>query len=101
MRAGPGAVIAISGFTALTIFLFNVIVEKVPHNPIFGFWYTWSKHITTIYVVHWLLLGWGLMYFGFRSLSGTGFLVTLLALYVLTHYLSTGWVKFKPNQKKH
>ena len=101
MRAGPGAVIAISGFTALTIFLFNTIVEKVPHNPIFSFWYTWSKHITTIYVVHWLLLGWGLMYFGFRSLSGTGFLVTLLALYVLTHYLSTGWVKFKPNQKKH
>jgi hypothetical protein len=100
MRAGPGAVIAISGFTALTIFLFNVIVEKVPHNPIFGFWYNWSKHITTIYVVHWLLIGWGLMYFGFRSLSGTGFLVTLLALYVLTHFLSTGWVKFKPNQKK-
>ena len=101
MRAGPGAVIAISGFTAFSIFLLNAIVEKVPHNPIFGFWYTWSKHITTIYVVHWLLLGWGLMYFGFRSLSGTGFLVTLLALYVLTHYLSTGWVKFKPNQKKH
>ena len=101
MRAGPGAVIAISGFTAFSIFLLNAIVEKVPHNPIFGFWYTWSKHITTIYVVHWLLLGWGLMYFGFRALSGTEFLVTLLALYVLTHYLSTGWVKFKPNQKKH
>ena len=101
MRAGPGAVIAISGFTALTIFLFNTIVEKVPHNPIFSFWYTWSKHITTIYVVHWLLIGWGLMYFGFRTLSGTGFLVTLLALYVLTHYLATAWVKFKPNQKKH
>ena len=101
MRAGPGAVIAISGFTALTIFLFNTIVEKVPHNPIFSFWYTWSKHITTIYVVHWLLIGWGLMYFGFRTLSGTGFLVTLLALYVLTHYLATAWVKFKPNQQKH
>lgn len=100
MRAGPGAVIAISGFTALTIFLFSVIIEKVPHNPIFGFWYTWSKHITTIYVIHWLLIGWGLMYFGFRTLSGTGFLVTLLALYLLTHFLSIGWVKFKPNQKK-
>jgi len=100
MRAGPGAVIAISGFTALTIFLFHVIVEKVPHNPVFDFWYLWSKHITTIYVVHWLLIGWGLMYFGFRTLSGTGFLVTLLALYILTHFLSTGWVRFKPNQNK-
>lgn len=100
MRAGPGAVIAISGFTALSIFLFQAIVEKVPHNPIFSFWYTWSKYITTIYVVHWLLIGWGLMYFGFRALSGTGFLVTLLVLYVLTHFLSTGWVKFKPNQQK-
>jgi hypothetical protein len=99
MRAGPGAVIAISGFTALTIFLFNVIVEKVPHNPIFGFWYSWSKHITSIYVVHWLLIGWGLMYFGFRALSGTGFLVSLLALYILTHFLSTGLVKFKPKQQ--
>jgi uncharacterized membrane protein len=99
MRAGPGGVIAISGFTALTIFLFNIIVEKVPHNPIFGFWYTWSKHITIIYVVHWLLIGWGLMYFGFRSLSGIEFLVTLLVLYVLTHFLSIGWVKFKTNQK--
>ena len=100
MRAGPGAAIAISGFTALTIFLFNAIVEKVPHNPVFSFWYSWSKHITTIYVVHWLLIGWGLMYFGFRSLSGIEFLVTLLVLYLLTHFLSTGWVKFKPNQKK-
>ena len=100
MRAGPGGVIAISGFTALSIFLFHGIVEKVPHNPIFSFWYTWSKHITTIYVVHWLLIGWGLMYFGFRTLSGTGFLVTLLVLYILTHFLSTAWVKFKP-EKKH
>jgi len=100
MRAGPGGVIAISGFTALSIFLFHGIVEKVPHNPIFSFWYTWSKHITTIYVVHWLLIGWGLMYFGFRTLSGTGFLATLLALYILTHYLSTGWVKFKPKQQE-
>lgn len=100
MRTGPGGVIAISGFTALSIFLFHQIVEKVPHNPIFSFWYNWSKHITTIYVVHWLLIGWGLMYFGFQSLSGAGFLVTLLALYLLTHFLSTGWAKFKPNQKK-
>lgn len=100
MRPGPGGVIAFSGFTVLTIFLFQAIVVKVPHNPIFSFWYTWSKHITTIYVVHWLLIGWGLMYFGFRTLSGTGYLVTLLALYILTHFLSTGRVKFKPNQKK-
>lgn len=101
MRAGPGAVIAISGFTALTIFLFHGIVEKVPHNPIFSFWYTWSKHITTVYVVHWLLIGWGLMYFGFRTLSGTGFMVTLIALYVLTHFLSTGWVKFKAKPQEN
>lgn len=100
MRAGPGGVIAICGFTALSIFLLNNIVEKVPHNPIFSFWYTWSKHITTIYVVHWLLIGWGLMYFGFRTLDGAGFLVTLLALYILTHYLSTGWAKFKPASTK-
>ena len=101
MRAGPGGVIAISGFTALTIFLFNVIVEKVPHNPVFGFWYTWSKHITIIYVVHWLLIGWGLMYFGFRTLSGAEFLVTLFALYIFTHFLSIRWVKFKANQKNN
>ena len=100
MRAGPGAVIAISGFTALTIFLLHAIVEKVPHNPVFDFWYLWSKHITTIYVVHWILIGWGLMYFGFRSLSGTDFLVTLFTLYILTHLLSTGWIRFKPTQTR-
>ena len=100
MRAGPGAVIAICGFTALTIFLLHNIVEKVPHNPIFSFWYTWSKYITTIYVVHWLLIGWGLMYFGFRALDGVAFLGVLLAFYALTHYLSTGWAKFKPGSKK-
>lgn len=100
MRAGPGAVVAISGFTALTIFLLQNIVEKIPHNPVFSFWYSWSKHITTIYVVHWLLIGWGLMYFGFRTLSGSSFLITLLALYVLTHFLATGWARFKPGQNK-
>ncbi|MFY0640465.1 MAG: DUF1624 domain-containing protein [Bermanella sp.] len=100
MRAGPGGVIAISGFTALTIFLFNIIIQKVPHNPIFSFWYTWSKHITTIYVIHWLIIGWGLMYFGFRSLTGVEFLVALFALYILTHFLSIRWVNFKSNQKK-
>lgn len=100
MRAGPGGVIAISGFTALTIFLFNIIVEKVPHNPLFGFWYTWSKHITIIYVIHWLLIGWGLMYFGFRTLNGAGFLITLFTLYILTHYLSTGWANLTLKQKK-
>jgi uncharacterized membrane protein len=100
MRTGPGGVIAICGFTALSIFLFNQIVENVPHNRIFSFCYSWSKHITTIYVIHWLLIGWGLMYFGFRSLSGAEFLVILSALYLLTHFLSTGWITFKSNQKK-
>ena len=99
MRPGPGAVIAFGGFTVLSIFLFQSIVVKVPHNAVFNFWYTWSKHITTIYVVHWLIIGWGLMYFGFRTLNGVEYLVILFALYILTHFLSTGRIKFKPNLK--
>ncbi len=99
MRPGPGAVIAFGGFTVLSIFLFQSIVVKVPHNAVFNFWYTWSKHITTIYVVHWLIIGWGLMYFGFRTLNGVEYLVILFALYILTHFLSTGRIKFKPSLK--
>lgn len=89
-RSGPGLMIWNTGFVFCWLWLCHVVVTRIPGNALFNRIYKWSRQVTTIYVLQWLLIGWGLMAVGFQQLS---LLQTVLAItcILLVSDLGAGW----------
>ena len=41
--------------------------ELVPENTFFNAWYYMSKRVTTLYVIQWVLICWGMVFMGFQQ----------------------------------
>ncbi|ARU59159.1 multipass membrane protein [Oleiphilus messinensis] len=93
LRGGPGLIICISCFTILVLCACQFIVNSIPHNPIFAILYTWSKYVTVVYIIQWLLVGWGLMIFGLQTMNSSQVLMAMLGVVVLSDLGMRVWVK--------
>ena len=91
-RSGPGAILWMSGFVVVWIFLCELAARKIPENGVFRLLAFWSKNVTVIYFVQWLIIGWGVAIFPYMKES-IGVTVALMAAAVpLTHWVSKGWI---------
>jgi uncharacterized membrane protein len=79
-----GAMIFMSGFVALWIALFQWIEERVSWNAFFNLLSTWSKSVTSIYFIQWVLILWAYTFLG----SETNSLPVMFALIILFTALS-------------
>jgi hypothetical protein len=77
LRSGPGVTIWVVGFVLTWLWFCQWLVNKVSANPAFSLLFFWSRNVTTIYVMQWLIIGWGLMAVGVQQMS---FGQTLLAM---------------------
>ena len=59
-HSGPGAVMACTGFALVWLATCHWLVRHVRDNACFRVCYDWSAHITLFYVVHWIIIGWGI-----------------------------------------
>ena len=57
-------------------------------NRVFAFLYGWSASVIAIYFTHWLVVGWGVGVFGFRSQPLAGALIGIVVAIVATALLS-------------
>lgn len=94
-RASSGVVIGVIAFTILFICLCQFTTAKVPHNPIFSLLYSWSNHVTVLYVISWILIGWGLMIFGLETLGASEVLGAMVGVIILTDLLTRVWIRLK------
>jgi uncharacterized membrane protein len=106
-RSGPGAIIWMSGFVVVWLFLCEFTVRNIPENAVCRLLYFWSKNVTVIYFAQWIIIGWGVAFFPYMQES-TGMTVALMAAAVLlTHWASKGWLtlasfgKGKNNAEDH
>jgi hypothetical protein len=60
----------------------------VRENRVFSFLYGWSGRVIAIYFTHWLVVGWGVGVFGFRSQPLSGALIGIVVAIVATAMLS-------------
>ncbi|NTS78840.1 DUF1624 domain-containing protein [Catenovulum sp. SM1970] len=95
LRTGPGSVVMITGFVLIWLSVCRYITLHVPNNPIFNLLYFWSKHVTTIYVVQWILIGWGLMLVGSQQLNLSQTIASMITLVVLSDLVTRAWLKAK------
>jgi uncharacterized membrane protein len=63
---GPGGSILILGLNLVLYWLINVIVSLFKeNNPVFNLLTFCSKHVTSLYIIQWVLINWGMYIFGF------------------------------------
>ncbi len=100
---GPGGVIYFAGWNFTVISFFHVLVTKLPYNPIFRFYNYCSKHVTSIYIIQWVLICWGMGIFGFQNANQSTVLmlmIVFLTLTFLTRYTIDKILIFFKNRNK-
>ena len=66
----------------------DLAVRHVRENRAFTFLYGWSGRVIAIYFTHWIVVGWGVGIFGFRSQPLEGALFGIVVAIVATALLS-------------
>lgn len=92
LRGGPGATIWITGFILSWLWLCHLAVEKLATNRGFELLFFWSRNVTAIYVLQWIVIGWGLMAVGVQQLDFIYTLLAMLAVILLSDLSLRGWL---------
>ena len=79
---GPGGSIYLAGFNLVLLWLAHILVIKTKPNRVFEFLYYCSKRVTTIYVIQWILICWGMAVLGYQKLGIVGVLF-LIPVFVI------------------
>jgi len=87
-RMPPSYFVSITGLVLVWLWLCDLVVRHVPANRAFTFLYGWSASVIAIYFTHWLVVGWGVGIFGFRSQPLAGALLGIVVAIIATAALS-------------
>jgi len=89
-RMPPSYFIGITGLVLVWLYGCDLAVRHVRENRVFTFLYGWSSRVIAIYFTHWIVVGWGVGVFGFRSqpLEGAlfGIVVAIVATTILARF---------------
>jgi len=90
-----GFMIFMSGFVLLWLYLCHVLVSKAPHNIVFDILYKWSRYVTPIYIIQWILIIWCVAIF---DMNTSGYLMTIVITVLMVaavHFINHLWVSQK------
>jgi uncharacterized membrane protein len=87
-RMPPSYFVGILGLVLVWLWACDLVVRHVRANRAFTFLYGWSASVIAIYFTHWLVVGWGVGVFGFRSQPLEGALLGIVVAIVATALLS-------------
>lgn len=84
---GPGGSILLMGLNLIFLWLVNIIVTSIKQNKLFQSLIFCSKHVTSLYVIQWTIINWGMYLIGFWNHKQVTIL--LLIPIVITLSIST------------
>ena len=87
-RLPPVLVPAILGFVVAWVWLCDVIARRAGPNTVLAAIYDWSGRVTAMYVVHWLIVSWGIAIVGFRVMELWPVLTATVVVLVATIVIS-------------
>lgn len=96
-HSGPGAVIAFTGFALVWLAGCQWLVEHIRDNAFFRLCYEWSTHITLFFVVHWIIIGWGIGIVGHTQHG----IPMLMFLTVAVLVLTDGFIRRVVAERQH
>lgn len=99
-RMYPGATMLCIGFDLAWIALFMLLTRHKLFQSTLDKLNFWSKNITLIYVVQWVLIGFGMIIFGFRQQTNVWFVLVLIPAFFILSYFSTRYLLNSPRFMK-
>jgi uncharacterized membrane protein len=75
-----------TGVLLVSLFLYQLLATHIPRNKVFDWLCFWSKEVTLMYCIQWIVIGWIVIFIS----SYFGLMSTLLCIpivFVITHYL--------------
>jgi uncharacterized membrane protein len=87
-RLPPVLVLAIGGFVVAWLWVCDIAVRHVGRRFGLGAISGWSSRVTTMYVIHWLIVSWGIAFVGFRAMGLWPTLVGAVAVLAVTIAIS-------------
>jgi len=91
-RLPPVLFLAILGFVLAWVWLCDIVTRRPGRRFGLAVVRGWSGRVTSMHVIHWLLISWGVAFVGFRSLALepalAGTIVVLVATIVISRWLS-------------
>jgi uncharacterized membrane protein len=96
----PWIVLCETGVLLLSLSLYHSMAAHVRSNRIFDLLCFWSREVTIMYCIQWIVIGWIVIfitsYFGFA-----GTILCSALVFAATHYLGIGWLKLTAAQGKN
>lgn len=89
-RLPPVLVFAIGGFVMAWVWLCDVVTRRLGRRFGLGAVHGWGGRVTSMYVIHWLIVSWGIAFVGFRAMELWPTLVGAVAVLIATIALSRG-----------
>ncbi|MCP4347773.1 MAG: DUF1624 domain-containing protein [Desulfobacterales bacterium] len=88
-RSGLGVHLLITGFVfAWFRFCYMLTVKISSDNRIFKLLFFWSRHVTPIYFIQWVLFGWSILLFGVNNQTDITSVIIGLVVLIITHLLA-------------
>ena len=81
-----GGMVFMCGFVLFWLYLTKLIFDNVPANSFFDLLFTWSKGVTNIYFVQWIIIIWSIAFFGINSSSFATTTLLILTFTAVSHY---------------
>jgi len=99
-RMYPGGTILCIGFDLAWIALFMLLTRLHILQGTLDKLNFWSKNITLIYVVQWVLIGFGMIFFGYHQQDNPWSVLALIPMYFVLTYISTKFLLDSPRFMK-
>jgi len=91
-RMYPGGSLFTLGFALLWIAMFMKFTEQDWWQASLEKLNFWSRNITLVYCVQWVIIGFAAILFGIRDIDNLAFIILLTLLTTLATYLATVWL---------
>ena len=81
-----GAMLFMCGFVMGWLYLTKLVIDNIPTNSFFDLLFQWSKGVTNIYFIQWIIILWSIAFFGINRSSFTTTILLILIFTGISHF---------------
>lgn len=93
-----GAMLFMCGFVVFWIYITKIVIDKLPTNKLFDLLFKWSKGVTNIYFVQWIIIIWSIAFFGINQSSYVTIIFLILTFTFISHFVDE-FIVYRQNKK--
>jgi uncharacterized membrane protein len=90
-RQSPAILLAILGLVVAWLGAVDLAGGRLPEGRLLGLLGGWSRSVTAMYCIHWILIGWGVGLVGHRTLDLPAVVVAMVVVLLLTDTIVRRW----------